>query len=106
MILCVVRGRSMPKMTEDEARIFLLEDELDHARQTILFMHGCLTDDTYQYRYPEHTERRLQKIATLIGPNQPGCLHSFYQDGCEECEQRTDHMRKLNEAKDTLSLLT
>jgi hypothetical protein len=69
-------------MTLEEARTVLLERELDQAAHTISFLHGCLTDDRYQYAYPEQTALHLKRIRALV-PEGRLCVHSCMTDGCD-----------------------
>lgn len=71
-------------MTPEEARTVLLERELDQAAHTISFLHGCLTDDGYQYAYPEQTARHLERIRALV-PEGRLCVHSVMTEGCAAC---------------------
>ena len=55
---------SKPLMSPEQARIVLLEDELNTAASTIEFLHGCLMwPEAFRYSYPEHTEARLKKYS-------------------------------------------
>ena len=91
-------------MTKDEARIVLLEDALEQARNTIQFMHGCLTHPQYHYAYPEHTEQMVERINALV-PERKYCIHSGLRNNedCESCVQRVTRAILRHEAEQTLN---
>lgn len=89
-------------MTSEEARIVLLEDALNQAAHTISFLHGCLTDDLYQYAYPDQTLRGLSDIRELV-PEHSMCVHSNTSPGCSSCKDRVDRFRLLDQARRVLN---
>jgi hypothetical protein len=91
-------------MTPDQARIVLLEDALRQAQSTVQFLHGCLTSTAlHVYRYPEHTQRDLDKWAALAS-KRPLCVHSGPQPGCVACEDRLQRHIEIGEARRILGL--
>lgn len=102
-------------MNETEARVVLLEDALAQARNTITFMHGCLTwpaetiaacgeNGAYAYRYPDHTQQMVDQIDALVGEPRVGCVHSRLRpDECESCKWLVGHMKDVARAKSVLS---
>lgn len=92
-------------MTEEEARNFLVEDELRQAKHTIEFLHNCLTRPGFSYEYPEMTERHLEDIENLIGTDPiRDCFHGVYKTGCEGCEAHRLWYVKRQEARNVLGL--
>ncbi len=92
------------EIVEDDkmTRITLLEDALEQAQHTVSFLHGCLTDPTYSYAYPDQTLRHLKEWAELV-PVSEGCFHSRMRpEDCESCRQHIAKMKRLAEAYDTL----
>lgn len=92
-------------MTKDKARIVLLEDALEQARNTIQFMHGCLTHPPqYYYAYPEHTEQMVEQINALV-PERKYCMHSALRNNedCESCAQRIERHTLRHEAEQILN---
>ena len=97
-------------MTEEQARIVLLEQAVEQAQSTIEFLHGCLTHPSsehasggYRYAYPEQTERQLRRLEALA-PRGPMCVHSFERPGCEACESRVRRAMRRGEALEVLGL--
>lgn len=88
-------------MTEDQARVILLENALHGAASTIGFLHGCLTNPVFKYTYPDHTETTLSEIEDLVGQREY-CVHSFFSEGCSSCEDRVDNWNKTAKAREVL----
>jgi hypothetical protein len=65
----------------------ILRDELEQARHTIAFLHGCLTDEGYRYDYPEQTVQALRAWEQQW-PLRPGCVHSRTDPECPGCQAR------------------
>jgi hypothetical protein len=86
-------------MRRDEAYTALLENELRQARETIRFMHGCLTNDKYKYAYPEMTDEQIASITRLVPDDDIWCVHSIYKVDCQGCQQHIRRMTKRHEAK-------
>lgn len=85
-------------MTDDEARIVLLEDALQQAQNTVEFMHGCLTDKTYKYAYPEMTFSNLAEWGKLAPRPAMYCAHSRRQLDCPSCQTHVAYMDRKFEA--------
>lgn len=86
-------------MTREEARIVLLEAALIQSAHTIEFMHGCLTDDSYHYSYPDQTEQRLEAIRKLVAIPE-SCFHSRMQpETCERCARSLERRSLRIEAE-------
>lgn len=79
-------------------REVLLEDALIQSIQTIEFLHGCLTDDHYSYKYPEQTEKRLKYLKKLV-PMPPTCYHSMTVEGCPACLYRNERAIRISMIK-------
>lgn len=105
-------------MTEQEARIIVLEDALRQAQNTVEFLHNCLVnpvDETiktgckgYSYGYPEHTVQELKewkalcpRVKDIVG--RP-CFHSMNKEDCESCQMHHKHRVLLYEAKGVLGI--
>lgn len=82
----------------EAARIVLLEDALNQAVHTIEFMHGCLTDDRFEYAYPQMTAERVAAIRALV-PERPGCVHGRHVEGCEACEAHIHRVKTTTAAR-------
>lgn len=90
-------------MTEEEAKIIVLEHALEKARNSLSFLHGCLTNPIYKYAYPEHTLEQIQSIDDLIKFDPSSyCVHSMFKADCEACQKSHAARRKLGEAKKCL----
>lgn len=96
------RGKS-DAMSNEQARIILLEDQLDNATHLIEFLHGCLTDERFQYAYPDETQRRVEAIRELV-PSRPGCVHSRLVTDCAACVDRTNRQTRRYWAREALGL--
>jgi hypothetical protein len=59
--------------------------ELSNALNKIEFLHGCLTDKTYKYAYPEMTIEHIKRLRNII-PERHYCLHSFFDKNCASCK--------------------
>jgi hypothetical protein len=66
------------------ARNILLEAALVQSHHTISFMHGCLTEDRYEYAYPKQTTKQLKAISDLVEIPE-GCPHSMHRPDCDSC---------------------
>lgn len=100
----VQASRETPKMTRDEARIFLLEEALIQSRHTIYFLHMCLTPGSgYSYTYPEQTLQQLAAIDALVDIPK-GCAHGGPRPGreCAACEDTLNRHIKRIEANEVL----
>lgn len=74
-----------------------LEDAVEHARNTIEFLLGCLTrPEKYQHAYPEQTINSLERL-NQVYPPQEGCPHSLYTDDCISCINK--YIRKAEKRK-------
>jgi hypothetical protein len=71
-------------MTREEAHLIVLEAALDRAVHMIEFLHGCLTDPGYWYKYPEQTAEKVARLRDLAPPR-PGCVHGRRDPECESC---------------------
>lgn len=91
-------------MTEDQARIVLLTDELEEAQNLAWFLHGCLTDPGYKYGYPEQTLRLLERWRRLA-PRSRACVHSFHNEDCAACAARFERRSRQLQAAHTLGYL-
>lgn len=95
-------------MTEQEAKIILLENALRQACNKVDFLHNCLInpsngkmDGGYSYEYPENTLETLKYWETLIEP-WSGCYHSAYNEDCKKCVKSRKNYQKLMEATSVL----
>lgn len=91
-------------MTKEEARAIMIEQELDQARNTISFMHGCLTREDHSYAYPEQTIKHLENIDALLGPTEHYCVHSIHKPDCESCQRHIEWMSLRHEAREVLGI--
>lgn len=89
-------------MAEEQAEIVLLKDALVQAQHTVGFLHGCLTDPTYSYAYPEQTERRLAQWHELAPMPEHVCVHSNYHESCASCVEREVHRAEVGQAHQVL----
>jgi hypothetical protein len=93
-------------MTADQARIVFLEDALDQAVHTIEFLHGCLTEDSFSYSYPEQTAREIAEFRQLV-PARTLCVHSVdaRQRGvdCPGCAAREAYWQRRAQAHEALA---
>ena len=60
--------------------------ELEQALNKIEFLHGCLTDPTYKYAYPEMTLEHIERLQKIVGPRYY-CVHSNIQPDCPGCQE-------------------
>jgi hypothetical protein len=103
-------------MTEQEARIVVLEDALRQAQYTVEFLHNCLmcpTDNTkkgfqgYSYGYPESTLKHLEEWAAICPTARHEielCFHSKYYEDCKCCQIRSEQREQLFEARKVLGM--
>ena len=87
---------AVPICAADEAqmladRVADLEEALHQAQWTVQFMHGCLTEESYQYAYPDQTEAKLDEWHRLA-PAPELCVHSHHEPGCAACDERVRRM--------------
>jgi hypothetical protein len=99
----VASSRDQNRMTREEARIVLLERELDEAVHTIEFLHGCLTGEGFTYAYPEHTAQTIERMRAFV-PGRPMCIHSVTTADCDSCVDRNRHFALWAEAEQALGL--
>lgn len=62
-------GLNLPEIPEgwrEWNEVDELRYELRQAISTVEFLHGCLTDPTFEYAYPEMTLERFGKWKSLI----------------------------------------
>lgn len=88
----------MQDLTLEQARIILLEQQLDQSAKTIEFMHGCLTSEHYDYAYSDQTIKQLEAIRKLV-PESPVCFHSMSVKDCESCIERVQSQQNRHQAK-------
>ena len=50
-----------------EVTVEQLLGELEQALNKIEFLHGCLTDPTYKYAYPEMTLVHIERLQKIVG---------------------------------------
>lgn len=79
-----------------DLRIMKLEDGIEQAIHTIEFLHGCLTDPSYKYAYPEQTLDRVKYLEALYN-RQGGCAHSMRKRDCPNCVERVERHKKMEE---------
>jgi hypothetical protein len=90
-------------MTDEEAKLVLLEQALEQAISTIEFLNGCLLEPTqYNYAYPEQTQQKLTEFKKLIVIN-PRCIHSMYVSECESCQSRSKKWEQKEAAVNILN---
>lgn len=81
---------------QEELRMFLLEEQLERAYNSIQFLHDCLTQPNFEYAYPDMTLSELDKIKDLI-PNlidRDWCVHSVIRKDCRSCIEHMARWRK------------
>lgn len=95
-------------MTEQEARIVVLEDTLREAQSLVEFLHMCLVKPSngemnggYRYAYPEHTIERLKEW-NGIAPRGQSCHHSRVEKDCKSCQRIHIERMQLWEAHKVL----
>lgn len=89
-------------MTTDEAKIIVLSNELQIAKNKIEFLHNCLTNPKhYRYAFPDSTEKFLQSAFRLLS-EQSYCVHSITKQDCESCQDSLKQQQILQEAKTIL----
>jgi len=94
--------RAADELDRLRAREILLSQALEQAQHTVEFIHGCLVEpEHYKFAYPEHTARQLEKWARLA-PKREGCHHSFWHEGCSECDAHREAFRLREWAKEVL----
>lgn len=99
-------------MTDQEARIVILENALREAQNTVEFLHCCLTNPSngkmngclnhpsngkmnggYSYEYPGYTLTCMEYWAK-IAPRVPEvCFHSMNVPDCKSCQEH--HRQRL-----------
>lgn len=83
----------------------LLRDELRQAANVIEFLHCCLIDKQYKYRYPGQTVQALKRIDELT-PKFAGCHHGRFREDCEKCQVAlVQHQRRRRWSNESLSKL-
>src|SRR5665213_546206 len=100
-------GRKL--MTPDEAKIILLEDELQQAINQIEFLHNCLTSPGHnKYEYPEMTLSDLERFKKWVPEDAcPACIHAHWEhDNCPSCVATRTRWALRQEAKKVLGLPT
>jgi hypothetical protein len=50
-----------------EVTVEQLLGELEQSLNKIEFLHGCLTDPTYKYAYPEMTLEHIERLRKIVG---------------------------------------
>jgi len=101
-------------MTEQEARIVVLEDALKQAQNTVEFLHNCLVNPVdrdkktgclgYSYKHPDHTLQELKKWKMLAPRLGKHCYHSSNEPDCEVCQVNHKERIRLYEARKALNM--
>lgn len=98
-------------MTNEEAKIIILEEELIQSYHTIYFLHGCLVDtedkdpEGHRYDYPIQTLKHLDDIKNIVDIPK-GCCHSYINENCESCKKNHERRIKLFSARCVLGIPT
>ncbi len=86
-----------------EDQIFMLQQELQQAANTVIFLHKCLTEPkSARYDYPQQTIDHLIHWEKIL-PENFGCGHSVTKMDCRSCQKNNAIRKRMKEIKDKLS---
>jgi hypothetical protein len=77
-----------------------LEAYLYSALSLIEFLHGCLTEEVYEYAYPESTLDFMKDVEKFLPDRPEWCFHSKFKSGCPSCEFGAEMRKRFASVRD------